>query len=225
MRNPHTEQMQGGERAEPAPARGRGTVHLVEDDASVVDYLGLVLKDQGLSIRRYPDAERFLEEYAPETPECLLLDVRLPGRSGLELIAELHSRGIDLPTVVMTAYGETRCAVEAMKLGALEFLEKPFSPERLLATVADSLRRDLEEDGRRALRQEAAARFEQLSAREREVLELVVAGHSSKVIATMLSLSKKTVDTHRANILRKLGVDSLVELIRLYERATGGSIG
>ncbi len=214
-----------GAKVEDPSAHRRGTVHLVEDDPSIVDYLRLILEEQGLALRPYPDAERFLEQYAQVSPECLLLDVRLPGQSGLELIEELRSRGLSLPTVVMTAYADTRCAVEAMKLGALDFLEKPFSPEALVAAVAESLRRDLEEDGRRALMADAAARLARLTDREREVLELVVEGYPSKVIATRLSLSKKTVDTHRANILKKLEVDSLVELIRVFERGTGETIG
>ena len=190
-------------------ARRTGTVHLVEDDPLVADYLASQLRSHGLEVQTYPTSERFQRDYRSRSPECLLLDLRLPGDDGLKLMRHLKDGGRRIPVVMMTGYGDTRTAVESMKLGAIEFLEKPFQVEEVLEAVEEALDKD-EPRGRNE------ALLDTLSPREREVLDLVVQGLSSKEIAGRLSLSKKTVDVHRSNLLRKLEADTAVDLVRIY---------
>jgi FixJ family two-component response regulator len=190
------------------------TVFVVDDDSAMRDSLRWLLESVGLTVRTYPTAADFLREYDPSLPGCLVLDIRMPGMSGLDLQAELARRGAGLPTIVVTGHAEVPMAVRAVKAGALDFIEKPFSDQLLLDRVRQALELDREDREVRRRRGEARSRFETLTTREREVLELVAAGKANKEIAAALGLSPKTVEVHRAHVMSKMAADSLAELVR-----------
>jgi two-component system, LuxR family, response regulator FixJ len=191
------------------------TVFVVDDDRAMRDSLRWLLESVGLTVRTYPTAADFLCEYESSQPGCLVLDVRMPGMSGLDLQAELVRRGAGLPTIVVTGHAEVPMAVRAVKAGAVDFIEKPFSDQLLLDRVRQALELDRQDREVRRRREEARRRLESLTAREREVLGLVVAGKANKEIAAALGLSPKTVEVHRAHVMSKMAVDSLAELIRV----------
>jgi two-component system, LuxR family, response regulator FixJ len=191
------------------------TVFVVDDDRAMRDSLRWLLESVGLTVRTYSTAADFLREYEPAQPGCLVLDVRMPGMSGLDLQAELVRRGAGLPTIVVTGHAEVPMAVRAVKAGAVDFIEKPFSDQLLLDRVRQALEIDRLEREVRHRREEARRRLESLTAREREVLGLVAAGKANKEIAASLGLSPKTVEVHRAHVMSKMAVDSLAELIRV----------
>jgi len=191
------------------------TVFVVDDDAAMRDSLRWLLQSIGLAVETYASAEEFLGRYDADQPGCLVLDVRMPGMSGLTLQETLVARGITLPVIVITGYGEVPTAVRALKAGALDFIEKPFNDDVLLERVRQALDKDRTARAARSRQTEARARFAQLTAREREVMELVTAGKANKVIAAELGLSPKTVEVHRANVMRKMEADSVAELVRL----------
>ena len=191
------------------------TVFVVDDDRAMRESLTWLLDSVGLRVRSYANARDFLAEYDPAQPGCLVLDVRMPGMSGLDLQAELASRGAELPTIVITGHAEVSMAVRAVKAGAIDFIEKPFSDQLLLDRVRQALEIDLEAREVRRRREDARRRLATLTAREREVLDLVVAGKANKEIASALGLSTKTVEVHRAHVMSKMCVDSLAELIRI----------
>jgi two-component system response regulator FixJ len=191
------------------------TVFVVDDDRAMRDSLRWLLESIGLSVRTYPTAADFLREYDASQPGCLVLDVRMPGMSGLDLQAELMRRGGGLPTIVITGHAEVPMAVRAVKAGAVDFIEKPFSDQLLLDRVRQALEIDRQDREVRRRREDAQRRLEGLTAREREVLGLVVAGKANKEIAADLGLSPKTVEVHRAHVMTKMDVDSLAELIRV----------
>ncbi len=191
------------------------TVFVVDDDPAIRESLRWLIESVGLNVKIFTTAQEFLGEYDPSNPGCLVLDIRMPGMSGLDLQNELATRHINIPILIITGHAEVPVAVRAMKAGALDFIEKPFSDQLLL----DRIRRALEKDGevRRAHSQhaEVAARLAQLTPREREVMDLVIAGKANKVIASELGLSPKTVEVHRAHVMKKMQVDSLADLVRL----------
>ena len=191
------------------------TVFVVDDDRAMRDSLSWLLDSVGLRVRSYATAAEFLADHDPAQPGCLVLDVRMPGMSGLDLQAELARRGVELPTIVITGHAEVSMAVRAVKAGALDFIEKPFSDQLLLDRVRQALEIDLEVREVRRRREDALRRLATLTAREREVLDLVVAGKANKEIASALGVSPKTVEVHRAHVMSKMCVDSLAELIRL----------
>jgi two-component system response regulator FixJ len=191
------------------------TVFVVDDDRAMRDSLRWLLESVGLTVRTYSTAAAFLREYEPAQPGCLVLDVRMPGMSGLDLQAELVRRGAGLPTIVVTGHAEVPMAVRAVKAGAVDFIEKPFSDQHLLDRVRQALEIDRLEREVRHRREAARRRLESLTARERQVLGLVVAGKANKEIAATLGLSPKTVEVHRAHVMSKMAVDSLAELIRV----------
>lgn len=191
------------------------TVFVVDDDPGMRASLRWLLESVGLAVVTCSNAREFLDIYKPDQPGCLLLDVRMPGMSGLDLQSELSLRNAALPIVIMSGYAEVPLAVRAMKAGAVDFIEKPFSDEALLARIrkaigADAARRRLEIE-----RTSIAKRIRQLTARERDVLERVILGKSNKLIASELKLSTKTVEAHRAHVMEKMQAASLAELIRL----------
>jgi two-component system response regulator FixJ len=198
-------------------------VFVVDDDRAMRDSLRWLLESIGLSVRTYATAAEFLREHDPAQPGCLVLDVRMPGMSGLDLQAELAQRGAELPTIVVTGHGEVAMAVRAVKAGAIDFIEKPFSDQLLLDRVRQALEIDRQSREVRVRREDARRRLASLSAREREVLELVAAGKANKEIAAALGLSPKTVEVHRAHVMSKMAADSLAELIRVAILA--GAIG
>ncbi len=196
-------------------------IHVVDDDAAVRDSLRLLLESSGLTVRTYSGARLFLTE-ANDSLGCVLTDVRMPEMDGLELQQRLKERGLRLPVIVMTGQGDIPIAVRAMKAGAVDFLEKPFTEKDLLGAI----HRALDESARReALEQKAGEAHHRLAAltpREREVLELLVGGLSTKAIANALGASPRTIEVHRARVFEKLQVHSLPELVRLAMAAGAG---
>lgn len=194
---------------------GERQVYIIDDDRDVRVALGLELRSLGIRSRPFASAGDFLEELPHLSPGCLLLDIRMPGKNGIELLAELAHRDTRWPVVMMTGHGEVMTAVQAMKLGALEFLEKPFSPDEMMAALEKGFAALDALIGRSSARAQAKTRLATLTRREREVLEKVVAGLSNKEIGLALGLSHRTVEMHRARLMRKLDASNLVELLAL----------
>jgi two-component system, LuxR family, response regulator FixJ len=190
-------------------------VHVVDDDDAVRQALCALLASVGIQTRAYPSATRFLEAVGPDTTGCIVLDIRMPGMSGLELQQMLNSRNIRLPVIIVTGHGDVSLAVRAMKAGAADFLLKPFNEQELLDRIQQSLEVHAATQREIQARKEAAQRFAGLTTREREVLARVMAGQHNKAIAFDLGISEKTVDVHRFNIMRKTGARTLPELIQL----------
>ena len=191
-------------------------VHVVDDDPGFRDSLRSLLEADGLAVETYADAADFLVRYLPDRPGCLLVDVRMPGMSGLQLQEELHKRRLHVPTVFITAHGDVAMAVAAVRRGALDFVEKPFDDEAMIRRVREALASDAAARGESERRSDFAARLDALSAREREVVERVVEGKLNKLIAEELAITVKTVEFHRARIMDKLQVKTVAELIGLF---------
>jgi FixJ family two-component response regulator len=188
-------------------------VHIVDDDESVRDGLKWLLESIGFKILEYARAEEFLAAYEPNPPECLLLDVRMPGMSGIELQKTINGKEIALPIIILTGHGDIQMAVQAMKKGAVDFIQKPYNQDVLIDLVKGALQKS-SDDMRRTLEEvEREDRLAHLTARERQVLDLVVVGETNKAIASKLDISPKTVETHRARIMEKLCARSLADLI------------
>jgi FixJ family two-component response regulator len=190
-------------------------VFVVDDDPAMRASLRWLIESVGISVVTRSNAREFLEGYDPEQPGCLLLDVRMPEMSGLDLQAELALRKIALPIVIITGYAEVPIAVRAMKAGAFDFIEKPFSDEALLERIRKAIAHDTRKRRIDFERKSISLRLGQLTPRERDVLDRVVVGKSNKVIAAELKLSTKTVEAHRAHVMEKMQVESLAALIRL----------
>jgi len=195
------------------------TVFIVEDDAAVRDSLGLLLGLQGFRTQSFSCAEDFLRISQPSWAGCLLLDVRMPGMNGLELQESLRRQGLALPVIIMTAHGDITTVRTALKSGAVDFLEKPVDPAALLAAVRTALDADAARR-RTALEAEGARqRLSVLTARERQVMELVAKGCHNREIAETLGISPRTVEVHKARVMEKLQVQSVPELVRIVLRA------
>ena len=194
----------------------RATVFIVDDDQAVVRSLRWLIETVRLPVRDFASAQDFLDGYDPAWPGCVLLDVRMPGMSGLELqqrLAERHRW--HLPLIFVTGHGDVQMAVRAVQAGAFDFIEKPFNDQDLLDRVQRAIAHDAAQRTRLEHSREQRARFESLTAREREVLDLVVTGQSNKAVANVLGLSAKTVEFHRAKVMEKLHVRSLADLVKL----------
>jgi FixJ family two-component response regulator len=191
------------------------TVFVVDDDASMRESLCFLLQSVGLACSAFSTAEAFLAACDPAQPGCLVLDLRMPGMGGLALQEELGARGIAIPIIFVTAYGEVSTAVRAIKGGAIDFLEKPFSDQTLVDRVSQALALDQERRNDEELHAEAAQRVARLSPRQRQVLDLVVQGKSNKLIAETLRIREKTVEVHRAQVMRKLNVNTIAGLVQL----------
>jgi two-component system, LuxR family, response regulator FixJ len=191
------------------------TVFVVDDDEAVRSSLRLLLKSVGLTAVAYPSAQAFLAAYSPEQPGCLILDVRMPGMSGLELQHQLNARGAVIPVIFITGHGDVPMAVEAMQHGAFDFVQKPFRDQELLERIHGALAKDRET--REQLRQTDSIRqrFATLTPREREVLTLMVRGKANKVMAGDLDVSQRTVEIHRARVMEKMEARSLAHLVRM----------
>lgn len=191
------------------------TVYVVDDGPAMRESLGWLLQSVGHRAEMYSSARDFLENFDPERPGCIVLDVRMPQMTGLDLQNELAERGVEIPIVFITAYGEVSLAVRACKAGAVDFIEKPFSDHTLLEAIKQALEKD------RALRHHRAARVEfedrtaRLTARERDVMQYVIAGKTNREIAKGLGLSPRTIEVHRGRLMDKLKVSSVAELVRL----------
>jgi two-component system, LuxR family, response regulator FixJ len=199
-------------------------VYIVDDDPQVCESLSLMVRSVGLNVETYPSAETFLDGFRDPSnaPKCLVLDVRMPGISGLGLQQILASRGKSIPIIMISGCADIPMAVQAMGAGAMDFLEKPFSRRTLLTRIQEAVDRDAERQRQSAHSGEVSARMQRLSGRQREVLDLLVAGKHSKQIAGELGIGEKTVAKHRAGVLERMQVDSVVELVRLMADATRG---
>lgn len=196
-------------------------VYVVDDDEAMRDSMQWLLESRGFAVECYPTAEEFLAVYTSDRPGCLLLDVRMPGMSGLELYERLRSRNYRLPVIFITGHGDVPMAVSALKKGAADFIEKPFNDQELADLVENSLERDARARQERRQQESVSSRLLSLTPREKEVLGRVVAGKLNKQIADELSISIKTVEVHRGRIMEKVGAGSLAELVQLVVAAEG----
>jgi len=191
------------------------TVYVVDDDEAVRRFLRGLIQSVGLKVETFAAAQEFLDTYTAASPGCLLLDIRMPGISGLELQAELKRRAINIPIIILTGHGDVKVAVHAMKAGAVDFIEKPFSNELLLDAIQKAIGDSLRSGGTRVRRREIVQRVETLTARERQVLDMVADGQTNKGVARLLGISEKTVEIHRAKVMEKMHAKSLAELVRM----------
>jgi two-component system, LuxR family, response regulator FixJ len=193
----------------------KSVVHVIDDDEAVRESLAFLLRSADLDVSTYESATTFLAALPSVAPGCVITDVRMPGLSGTELLQKLKEMGVKMPVIVMTGHGDVPLAVEAMKMGATDFFEKPFDDEALLTSVQSSLGSWGEKEAREAERADVRARLESLSPRERDVLKGLVAGHPNKTIAFDLGISHRTVEIYRANVMTKMKAASLSELVRM----------
>jgi FixJ family two-component response regulator len=200
------------------------TVFIVDDDVGVRSSIRALLKSVGLPSTPLASAREFLECFDPSQPGCLILDIRMPGMSGLELQQELNRRGAIVPVIFITGHGDVPMAVEAMQHGAFDFLQKPFRDQDLIDRVQRGLARD--QDNRIALQEHARirARLEALTPREHEVLELLRQGKPNKVMAADLGLSQRTVEIHRSHVMEKMGANSIAQLMRMVLDANASAV-
>ncbi|MEQ8661125.1 MAG: response regulator transcription factor [Gammaproteobacteria bacterium] len=194
------------------------TVFIVDDDLAVRQSLTLLIRSMALPVEAFESAQDFLNRGDPTRPGCLVLDIRMPGMSGLELQDELGRRDFALPVIFITGHGDIGMAVRAMKSGAVDFIEKPFSDQVLLERINQAIERDRVSREERAGLADIARRVDLLSPREREVMERIVAGQANKVIAIDLGLSERTVEIHRSRVMAKTGAGSLAELVSMVTR-------
>jgi len=195
-----------------------GIVHIVDDDEAICDALSWLFSSRGLNASTYLSAETFLERFQPDPqhgPHCLLLDVRMNGMSGLELQEQLISTGCSVPILFLTGHGDVPMAVNALKRGAIDFLQKPFNDNELVDRVIDSLDKEANRIAQLATRASFSLRLALLTPREREVLNRMVLGKYNKVIADELGVCVRTVEVHRSRVLEKMGVKTAVELAHL----------
>lgn len=190
-------------------------VHLIDDDEDVRRALAFLLSTAGHAVRVHESAMHFLENLSDLQPGCILSDVRMPGVDGLELQRRLKDLGVDMPIIIMTGHADVPLAVQAMKAGAIDFLEKPFDDELLLNAIGIALNQHESAGQAGAEVAQIQAKIDTLSPRERQVLEGLLAGHPNKTIAFDLGLSSRTVEVHRANVMTKMGADSLSDLVRM----------
>ncbi len=191
------------------------TVFVVDDDDAMRESLRWLISSVQLKVETYSSASEFLENCHPGMPGCLVLDVRMPGMSGLELQEKLAKEQITLPVIIITGHGDVPMAVRAMKSGAVDFIQKPFNDQVLLDRIQYALDRDARARNEQAEKSEIASRLALLTPREREVMDMVVEGEPNKVIAVKLGVSAKTVEAHRARVMEKMRAGSLSELVRM----------
>ena len=194
---------------------GKTVIHVVDDDAAMRDSLAFLLDVNGFQPQTYESANAFLSAAATGAAGCVISDIRMPGLSGIELVRALKSRGEACPVILITGHGDVALAVEAMKAGAVDFIEKPFDDAALLSAIRAALDTRAAKVGDSAAKKEAEARLADLSPRERDVLLGLVAGKINKVIAHDLNISPRTVEVYRANLMAKTGAHSMSELMRL----------
>lgn len=190
-------------------------VYLVDDDESVRRSIGFMLKTSGYSVITFISGDEFLRSVKHLEPGCILLDIRMPGKDGLEVQAELNSQGVSFPLIVITGHGDITMAVAAMKAGALDFIEKPFEKATLIGGLQQAALRLGDDDRRHARKDEALVLLNCLTPRERDVLDGLVKGHPNKTIGYDLEISPRTVEIHRANLMQKMDVHTLSDLLRI----------
>jgi two-component system response regulator FixJ len=191
------------------------TVHVIDDDQAARDSLAFLLKTAKLAVKSYESASAFLDVAAGIKSGCIITDIRMPEIDGIELLRRLKKLKINIPIIVITGHGDVPLAVEAMKIGAIDFLEKPFDDEVMLASIRSALDRQEQDNRRQAERAEIESRLAALSNRERDVLEGLVAGRANKQIAFDLGISPRTVEIYRANLMTKMQASSLSNLVRM----------
>lgn len=196
------------------PAAPEPVVHVIDDDDSIRELLTWLMKRNAIRAEAYPNAKSFLKAYRPGTPGCLILDLYMPGMSGLDLQQYLKEAGIEMPVIFLSGRADVPKAVAAVKSGAIDFIEKPFDYRRIVELVRECLRRDAEARAGREAARGRAERLATLTQREREVLDRVIAGKVNRLIAEEMQISIKTVEAHRARIMEKLAVDSVAELVQ-----------
>lgn len=204
-------------------SEARPIIFVVDDDESVRTALGNLLESVGFEAQLFGSTEQFRSALLPEAPSCLVLDVRFPGANGLDFQESLERAGIQIPIIFITAHGDVPMASRALRAGAVEFLMKPFQKDELLAAIHQALERDRTQ---RVQHKEVAvlqSRFAELTAREREVLDLVVSGLTNKEIGNRLGISEVTTKMHRGQVMRKMNASSLAELVRMSDKLRAGS--
>ncbi|PDV86062.1 DNA-binding response regulator [Rhizobium sp. H4] len=192
-------------------------VYIIDDDTSVREGLGDLLRSVGLEVLTFASSQEFLDSKRPDVPGCIILDVRLPGRSGLEFQGMLTSLGIELPVIFISAHSDIPISVRAMKAGAIEFLTKPLREQELLDAAYAGIQRDCARRQEVARIAELRSRYDSLTPREREIMNLVVAGSVNKQIAAQVGLSEVTVKVHRGHVMQKMQARSLVDLVRMAD--------
>jgi len=198
-------------------------VYVVDDDQAVRDSLGLLLKSMGTKARLFESAQAFLDGFDPGLRGCLVLDIRMPGMSGMELQQKLKAMRCTLPVIFVTGHGDVPMAVEAMHHGAFDFIQKPFRDQELLDRINQALAWDQEHRSEEDQRRGVQERYTSLTPREKEVLDCVVRGLANKVIAMDLDLSQRTVEIHRARVMEKMEARSLADLVRMSLHITGAA--
>jgi len=193
----------------------RPTIFVVDDDAAVRDALKLLLRSVGHAVETFGSAQEFLDAYGEDRAGCLVLDIRMPGMSGLELQQKLNEKHSILPIIFITGHGDVPMAVEAMQAGAVDVIQKPFRDQDLIDRINQALEKDSSNRAALGERNDIRRRLETLTPREREVLDLVVHGKANKVIAGDLKLSQRTVEIHRARVMEKMQASSLAHLVRM----------
>ncbi|OOZ36366.1 response regulator transcription factor [Solemya velesiana gill symbiont] len=191
------------------------TVFIVDDDQEVRDALQLLMESVGLCVETFGSAQKYLDQFDPKRPGCLVLDIRMPGMSGLDLQARLAAESIHPPIVIITGHGDVPMAVRAVQAGAVDFVQKPFNDQQLLDSVHRAIEQDSVQRGEVSKLLEIQDRLAKLTPREREVMELVIAGKRNKVIAADLNITQSTVEAHRAKVMEKMEADTLSSLMRM----------
>lgn len=197
----------------------KGMIYVIDDDDAMRDSLNFLLDSSGYSVTLFDDAQRFMDALPGLAFGCVVSDVRMPGIDGIELLKRMKAQHSPFPILIMTGHGDVPLAVEAMKLGAVDFLEKPFEDDRLIAMIEAAIRQAEPAAKSEAIAQDVAARVASLSPRERQVMEGLVAGLSNKLIARDYDISPRTIEVYRANVMTKMQAGSLSELVRLAMRA------
>jgi two-component system response regulator FixJ len=193
----------------------KAIIHVIDDDAAMRDSLAFLLDVNGFAPTAFESSDAFLSRKIPEAPACIVSDIRMPGMDGIELVRRLKSDGVACPVILITGHGDVALAVEAMKAGAADFIEKPFDDAVLLNAIRGAMESRSSPRGDSSARKDAEARLSDLSPRERDVLQGLVAGKINKVIAHELSISPRTVEVYRANLMAKTGARSVSELMRI----------
>ncbi|MCK5866634.1 response regulator FixJ [Marinobacter adhaerens] len=191
------------------------TVYVVEDDEAVRDSLELLLKSDGKPVKTYESATAFLKDYSDKMAGCIVLDIRMPGMDGMELQKKLNEKHSILPIIFVTGHGDVPMAVDAMKEGAVDFIQKPYREEALLEKIESALKQDLEQRKSLDEKQEIIRRIKSLTPREHEIMDRMIAGQANKVIAIELEISQRTVEIHRSRVMHKMGTHSLAHLVRM----------
>ncbi|MCP3869121.1 MAG: response regulator transcription factor [Gammaproteobacteria bacterium] len=193
----------------------QATVFVVDDDQAMRNSLKWLIESVDLEVKTYASANEFIRDYYPGRAGCLLLDVRMPGMSGLELQEQFIEQQINIPIIIITGHGDVPMAVRAMKAGAVDFIEKPFNDELLLESIRNALIMDVDQRTAQSVRADIATRLAHLTPREHEVMDMVTSGRANKDIAKTLGVSSKTVEAHRARVMEKMEASSLAELVKM----------